>query len=308
MSKKRIVIAGGSGFIGSALAEGLSGLEFEVIVLTRSPSQRTDGVSELAWDGEHLGEWIQCLDGAEAVINLAGRSINCPHTPDNLRTIASSRINSVQTLAAALEQVKIPPKVWVQASAVGFYGDTGENLCEEFAPNGDDVLAHICHDWEAVFNAAVVPKTRKVTLRMGFVLGRSGGAFPVLARLTRLFLGGPAGKGRQYISWIHLADVVRIMITAVENGRMFGIYNAVAPVAVTNAEFMAELRRALRRPWSPPVPVFAVKLGAELVGSEPSLALVSQRCEPKRLRDSGFRYQFSGLAPALRDLCTKQSP
>lgn len=305
MSKKRIVIAGGSGFIGSALAEVFSGRGYEVVVLSRKPSQRDDGIKELAWDGEHLGEWIQCLEEAEAVINLAGRNINCPHTPDNLRAIASSRINSVQTLAAAMDHLKIPPKVWVQASATGFYGDTGENLCEEFAANGNDALAHICHDWEAVFNAAVVPKTRKVTLRIGFVLGRTGGAFPVLARLTRLFLGGAAGKGRQYISWIHLADLARITVTAVENGRMFGIYNAVAPVAVTNAEFMAELRRALRRPWSPPVPVFAVTLGAELMGSEPSLALVSQRCEPKRLRDSGFRYQFSGLAPALRDLCTK---
>ena len=305
MSKKRIVIAGGSGFIGSALAAEFSERGFEVIVLTRSPRQRTDGISELAWDGEHLGEWIQCLNEAEAVINLAGRNINCPHTPDNLRAIASSRINSVQTLATALDHVSIPPRVWVQASAVGYYGDTREKSCDEFAPNGEDVLAHICHDWEAVFAAATVPKTRKVILRMGSVLGREGGVLPVLAKLTRLFLGGAAGNGKQYVSWIHLADLVRIFTTVVENEKAVGFYNAVSPIPVTNAEFMRELRRALRRPWSPPVPVFAVELGAQLMGSEPALALMSQRCEPRRFRETGFRFQFSGLAPALRDLCSK---
>jgi uncharacterized protein (TIGR01777 family) len=304
-TSQRVVIAGGNGFIGTALAAEFSARGFDVVVLTRLARQRTDGIRELAWDGEHLGEWIQCLDGAAAVINLAGRNINCPHTPENLRAIASSRINSVQTLAAAVDHVKIPPRVWVQASAVGYYGDTREKPCDEFAPNGEDVIAHICHDWEAVFAAATVPNIRKVILRMGVVLGRGGGAVPLLAKLTRLYLGGAAGNGKQYISWIHLTDLVRIFVASVENEKAAGFYNAVAPVAVTNAEFMRELRRVLRRPWSPPVPVFAVNLGAQLMGSDPSLALMSQRCDPRRFREAGFRYQFPELTPALRDVCAK---
>ena len=129
VNQKRIVIAGGSGFIGRALAREFSTRGFEVVVLTRSPRQRADGVREAAWDGEQAGEWISFLDGAEAVINLAGKNINCPHTPENLRGITASRVNSVNAIAAAIGKIQTPPRVWVQASAVGFYGDTGDAAC-----------------------------------------------------------------------------------------------------------------------------------------------------------------------------------
>jgi NAD dependent epimerase/dehydratase family enzyme len=135
------------------------------------------------------------------------------------------------------------------------------------------------------------------------VLGRESGALPVLARLTRWFLGGSAGSGRQYLSWIHLADVVGIFAAAVANPALTGTYNAVAPSPVTNVEFMRELRGALHRPWSPPAPALAVKLGARLLGTEGSLALVSQRCSAQKLLAAGFRFQFPELAPALSDLC-----
>jgi len=302
MSAKRIVIAGGSGFIGTALAKEFAGRGYEVIVLTRRSRVRRDGVREVVWDGEHSGDWIPFLDGAEAVVNLTGRSINCPHTPENLRAIIASRVNSVNALAAALGQVKTPPRVWVQASAVGFYGDTKNNLCDENSPVGNDSLAGICRQWENAFNSAVAPKTRRVTLRIGFVLGRDGGALPVLARLTKLFLGGAVGNGRQFISWIHLADLVQMFVASIENENLAGTFNAVAPDAVTNAEFMRELRRALHRPWSPPAPVFAVKIGSRLMGSEASLALVSQCCAPKKFLTAGFEFQFSNLRAALENL------
>ena len=301
--KKRIVIAGGSGFIGRALAKEFHSQGCEVIILTRTPRQRADTIQEIYWDGEHVGEWISVLDGAEALINLTGKNINCPHTPENLRDITASRVNSVNTLAEAGAHVQIPPKVWVQASAVGFYGDTRDRFCDESVTNGTGTLADICYQWENAFSAVKLPQTRKVTLRIGFVLGRDGGALPVLASLTRVFLGGAAGNGRQYISWIHIADLVRMFMAAVENEKLSGPFNAVAPDAVTNAEFMRQLRRAYRRPWSPPVPKFAVKLGAKLMGGEPSLALVSQRCVPKKFREAGFKFQFSLLASALQDLC-----
>jgi uncharacterized protein len=302
---KSIVIAGGSGFIGRALAQEFSQRGFELVVLTRSPKNRNDGVREIEWDGIHLGEWIQFLDGADAVINLTGKNINCPHTPENLRVITTSRVDSVNALAAAIEKCAVPPRVWVQASATGFYGDTADQLCDESAPSGRDALAEICRAWEGAFTAANLPSTRQVTLRIGFVLGRESGALPVLARLTKFFLGGAVGNGKQFISWIHLADLVQTFAVAVENENWSGTFNAVAPNAVTNAEFMRELRRALHRPWSPPAPAFAVKLGARVMGSEPSLALVSQRCAPKKLLAAGFQFQFTQLAPALKDLCQK---
>src|ERR1017187_1121456 len=303
MSAKRIVIAGGSGFIGTALAEEFAGRGDEVIVLTRRSRARRDRVREVVWDGEHLGEWMQFLDGADAVVNLTGKNINCPHTPENLREIIASRVNSVNAIAAAIGKVEKPPRVWVQASATGFYGDTGDIACDESAPAGSNALAQICRQWEAACAAANVPQTRQVTLRIGFVLGRDGGALPVLSKMTKYFLGGAAGSGRQFISWIHLADLTQMFAAAVENKKLSGTFNAVAPNAITNAEFMHELRRALHRPWSPPAPAFAVKLGARLMGSEGSLALASQRCAPKKFLAAGFQFQFADLASALNDLC-----
>ncbi|MEI9865561.1 MAG: TIGR01777 family oxidoreductase [Limisphaerales bacterium] len=303
--KKRIILAGGSGFIGTALARDLIRRGHEAIVLTRSPQTRTDGVREVVWDGKNLGEWVQLLDGAEAVVNLTGKNINCPHTAENLRDITASRVDSVRVLASALGQVKTPPRVWVQASATGFYGDTQDRLCDEAAPSGTDALSQICRDWESALAIVNLPATRKVTLRTGFVLGRESGALPVLARLTKLFLGGAVGSGRQYISWIHLADLVQMFVAVIERDDLSGTFNAVAPNPVRNAEFMRELRWTLHRPWSPPAPEFAVRFGARLMGSEPSLALVSQRCTPKRFLEAGFPFQFPQLAPALGDLCRK---
>ncbi|HXI73302.1 MAG TPA: TIGR01777 family oxidoreductase [Verrucomicrobiae bacterium] len=305
MDPKRIILAGGSGFLGHALATALVARNYEVIVLTRSPRDRNDGVMEVEWSGAHIGEWIQFMEGAEAVVNLTGRNVNCPHTPENLREILESRLNSVRAISVAFAHATRPPRVWVQAGATGFYGDTGNRLCDEQSAAGSNALARICVQWESVFNKADTPKVRRVLLRIGFVLGREGGALPVLARLTRLYLGGSVGSGKQFISWIHLADLTRMFVEAIERADASGTFNAVAPDPVTNAEFMGELRRALRRPWSPPAPEFAVRLGARLMGSEPSLALTSQRCAPQRFAAAGFQYQFPELAPALNDLCRK---
>jgi uncharacterized protein len=300
MDQKCVVIAGGSGFIGRALAKAFRERGYAVAVLTRSPRGLVDGVE---WDGEHVGPWASVLENAEAVINLAGKVINCPHTPENLRQITASRVNSVNAIAGAISTVKNPPRVWVQASAVGYYGDTGDIACDETSPPGKDSLADICQKWEGAFAVANVPQTRKATFRIGLVLGRDGGALPLLSKMTRLFLGGAAGSGRQYISWIHIADLTAIFVAAVADEKLSGTYNAVAPNAVTNADFMRELRHVLHRPWCPPAPAFAVKLAARLMASEGSLALVSQRCAPKRILEAGFRFRFAVLPEALRDLC-----
>jgi uncharacterized protein (TIGR01777 family) len=306
MNRKRIVIAGGSGFIGRALAQTFSALGFEVVILTRTPHERADGVREIAWDGKSPGAWVAALDGAEVVINLTGKNINCPHTPENVHALTASRVDSVNALAAALAQLKTPPRVWVQASATGFYGDTGDVACNENSPSGQNTLAEICRQWEAAFAAAKLLATRKVTLRIGFVLGRDGGALPVLSRLTKWYLGGPVGSGRQYLSWIHLADLVQMFVTVVRRQNLTGIFNAVAPTAVTNADFMRELRRVLQRPWSPPAPEFAVQLGSRLLQSEPTLALVSSRCTPDRFLEVEFPFQFPQVRVALENLCRKK--
>jgi uncharacterized protein (TIGR01777 family) len=302
MSMKRIVLAGGSGFIGRALARALLVRGYEVVVLTRSPQKRT-GFREVEWDGAHVGEWIQHLNGAEAIVNLTGKNINCPHTPDNIDEILASRASSVRAIAQALGHVKNPPRVWAQAGAVGFYGDTKDRLCDESSPAGHDALAGVCKIWEDAFNSAETPKTRKVLLRIGFVLGRDGGALPVLAKLTKWFLGGTVGNGKQFISWIHLADLMRMFVESIERENLSGTFNAVGLNPEMNRFFMRELRRALRRPWSPPAPEFAVRLGARWLDSEPSLALSSQCCAPIKFLEAGFEYQFPKLRAALENLC-----
>jgi uncharacterized protein (TIGR01777 family) len=303
--KRRVILAGGSGFIGRSLARELLARNYEVIVLTRTPRERTDGVIETEWSGAHVGEWIKFLDGAEAIVNLAGRNINCPHTPENLRELTGSRVNSVRGIEISLPHVKNPPRVWVQAGAIGFYGGQKEKICDENSPADNDSLAEICKQWESAFNSANAPNTRKVLLRIGFVLGRDGGALPVLGKLAKWFLGGAVGSGKQYISWIHIVDLTRMFVTVIENEKLSDVFNAVAPNPVTNAEFMRELRHALHRPWSPPAPEWAVRLGSRLMKSEPSLALTGCRVTPRRFSEAKFQFQFPELRAALESLFKK---
>ena len=302
MNRKRIVLAGGSGFLGRALTNELLARDYEVVVLTRSPRSQGDGIREILWDGKNSGEWIQLLDGAEAVVNLAGRNIQCRYRPENLRELTTSRVDSVRAIAAAMGRVTRPPRVWAQAGAIGFYGDTKDRLCDENSPSGEDTLAGICRPWEAAFNSASTPKTRRVLLRIGFVLGRDGGALPILAGLTKIYLGGSAGGGGQFISWIHIGDLSRMFVEAIAREELAGTFNAVGPNPVTNREFMRELRHALHRPWSPPAPEWAVKLGARLMGTEPSLALTGCRVAPKRFLEAGFKFQFPEFPGALKNL------
>lgn len=302
MTPKRIILVGGSGFLGRSLASELRRCDYEVTVLTRSPRGRSDGIEEVEWDGIHLGEWIKILDGAETVINLSGRSVNCRHTPENVREINESRVNSVRTIAAAIDLVKTPPRVWVQSGSLALYGDTADRWCDENSPLGQGEATETCKLWENAFNSASTPKTRKVLLRIGFVLGPDGGALSVLEKLTKWFLGGTVGNGRQFMSWIHIADMNRMFLEAIGREELSGAFNATSPQPVTNREFMGELRRALHRPWSPPAPAWAVHVGSWFMRTEPSLALTGRRCAPKKFLDAGFQFQFPELRGALADI------
>lgn len=299
---KRIILAGGSGFVGQALAPVLVAKGYDVVVLGRSAAHRKDGVDYLQWDGKTVGRWSSALEGAQALVNLTGKNINCRHTSENRREIIRSRVDSVRVLGEAIANCATPPKVFAQASGVGYYGDTGEQIVDENAPPGNDFPAEVCRLWEGAFNALVLPATRKVVLRLGVVLGRDGGALPVLEKLTRWFLGGAVGTGLQFISWIHVADLIQTFVSVIERPELTGVFNATAPAAVPNHEFMRELRRALQRPWSPPVPAPFVRAGAWLMGSEGELALLSSRCFPRRFLEQGFRFQFRNLREALNDL------
>ncbi len=299
---KKILIPGGSGFLGRALIAALPRDEWEVVVLTRDPGADSEGVTQRAWDGRSAGDWSQDLEGAVAVVNLAGRSINTRFTARNRSDIMDSRVHSVRAIGESIARCSDPPQVWVQASAVGYYGDSGDEILGEGAPAGLGFVADVCRIWEEELQRAPVPETRKVVLRIGPVLGRGGGALERLLPIVKRYAGGRVGNGRQYFSWIHLRDLVRLILWALENDTASGVYNAVASHAVTNSVLMGALRKSVGVPVGLPAPALAVRLAAPILGVDPSLALEGQRCAPLRATEQGFEFHFSDLPDALADL------
>ncbi|HEV3004111.1 MAG TPA: TIGR01777 family oxidoreductase, partial [Pirellulales bacterium] len=302
---KRVVLAGGSGFIGRSLSACLAAKGYEVVVLSRQPARLPKGVVGVvgvAWDGRTPGEWTACVDGACAVVNLAGKNVNCRYTTKNLREIDESRVESVAAVNQAIAGCKRPPKVLIQASTLAIYGDAGERVCDETAPLGAGIPVATASAWEAAFHAHPTPCTKRVLLRISFVLGRDGGALATMARLARWFLGGTIGSGRQYISWIHPIDLNQMFLWAIERDDVEGLYNATSPQAVTNAEFMRQLRRAVGRTWSPPAPAWAVRLGCFLMRTEPVLALTGRRGIPRRFLEQGFPFAHQAVGPGIDDV------
>jgi len=208
----------------------------------------------------------------------------------------------VEALGKVLNKCTTPPLVCVQAASLAIYGNPGATLCDETAPPGSGFSVEVCRRWEEAFNNLEVPSTRKVLLRIGFVLGADGGALEPLARLARFGLGGPAGSGHQYISWLHVADLNRMFLWAIDSEDPVGTYNATGPAPVTNAEFMATLRTAVGRPWSPPVPAWLVRVGAWAMRTEPELVLTGRRCTPRRAISQGFKFTYPALDAALGDI------
>jgi uncharacterized protein (TIGR01777 family) len=304
---RRVILAGGAGFLGRALARTLAQDGREVVILSRRPAPDDGLIRTVVWDGRTVGEWAEELNGADAVVNLTGRSVACLYTPENKREIISSRVDSVRAIAQACDQCHEPPPVLVQASSLAIYGDAGERICDETAPHGTGFSVHVCEAWEKAFFAGAAGGTRRAALRIGFVLGRNGGALGQLAKLARWFVGGAAGSGRQYISWLHIDDFCAMVRWAIENPEAEGVYNATGSAPVTNAEFMRALRSALGRPWSPPTPAWAVVLGAHFImRADPSLALTGRRCVPRRFLDEGFVLQHTDLNATLRGLLAPQ--
>lgn len=302
MANKRIVLAGGSGFLGQSLAKELLLRGYEVVVLTRSPQRHAGGLRDVPWDGKTYGDWAQTLEGAEAVVNLTGKNVNCRYTPENRREIVASRVDSVNVIAEAIARCRVSPKVLVQAATLAIYGDAGADICDESASPGRGFSVETCLSWERAFNSTETPHTRKVLLRIGFALGRDGGALKTLARLTKLGLGGTVGSGEQYISWIHTHDLKEMFLASIVREDIIGVFNATSPQPVTNARFMRSLRRALHRPWSPPVPAWAVRIGARLMNTEAELALTGRRCIPKRFTEKDFKFKYPDLDGALTEL------
>jgi uncharacterized protein (TIGR01777 family) len=278
LTSKRVVIAGGSGFLGASLTEHLAATGYAVTILSRRPPPGGQAVRHITWDARTLGDWKNELSGAAALVNLVGRSVDCIKTPDHQDEILRSRVEATLLLGKALRAIKNPPPVWVQMSTAHIVGDPPNVVCDEDSPPGYGLAPVVAKAWENAYHQSVLPCQRQVILRTSFVVGRNrgwgGGALSRLSLLTRLGFGGRVGSGKQGFSWIHENDLNRLFQRAIEDETMHGVYIASSPNPVPQAKFMAELRRALRVPIGLPAFSWMVRLGAPLLlRTDPELAL-----------------------------------
>jgi uncharacterized protein (TIGR01777 family) len=300
----KAVLAGGSGFVGGALIDALLGRGDTVVLLTRDPAdahRRWDAkVDARLWNGRDPGPWVMAVDGADAVINLAGESVAGGRwTPERKLALIKSRVDSTRAVIGAIEAAKERPLVLVNASAVGYYGIRPQGESPEEAPRGTDFLAALCGQWERDAREADKLGTRTVMTRFGVVLGAKGGALAKMLTPFKLGLGGPLGDGRQPFPWVHLDDAVGAILFAVDDAKLTGPVNVTAPEAATNAGFTKALGRALRRPAFLPAPAFAVRLA---LGEMSSLLLGGQNAPPRKLLERGYEFRRPSLDGALASL------
>jgi uncharacterized protein (TIGR01777 family) len=293
----KIIVAGGTGLLGTALVGALQDDRHMVVVLTRRPTRD----NEVRWSPQYAeGLWTSALDNAHAVINLAGASIAGGRwTTARKAAIRDSRIQATGALVKAIAALGQPPPIFISSSAVGYYGSRGDEPVTETTAPGSDFLAHVCRDWEAAASQ-LSPAARVVLLRSGVVLARHGGALPQMALPFKLFAGGPAGSGRQFMSWIHLHDWVATVKWALASQHIAGPLNVTAPEPVTNEDFSRSLGRVLGRPAWLKAPSFALRL---MLGEmADALILGGQRVLPAVAQQHGFAFQYPTLESALRQI------
>lgn len=314
LRSKRIILAGGSGHVGTLLARHFHEHGHNVCVLTRATFSVPWNVT--AWDGQHIGPWLRQLEGADVVINLAGRSVNCRYNRWNRREILDSRVKSTHLIGQAIRELDEPPRVWLNASTATIYRhtldremdeETGEiGGREKGAPDAWRFSIEVATRWEESFFAAETPRTRKVALRSAMVMGQDrGGVFDTLSRLVRFGLGGRAGSGDQYVSWVHQTDFLRAVDFLIEDEALDGVVNIASPNPLPNSEFMAQLRQAWKVRFGLPASGWMLEIGAIFLRTETELILKSRRVVPGRLTRQGFQFAFPRWQQAANDLVTR---
>lgn len=308
--RERIVIAGGSGFLGQILAGHFQEGGWEVVALGRAPRRAGLTGRTVEWDGRTLGFWQKELEGAAAVINLSGKSVDCRYHARNRKEILESRVNSTRVLGDAISRCTQPPSVWLNASTATIYRHTFANPWDETGEIGaageakDAFSIDVAKAWETTLEEAKTPRTRKVAMRSAMVLGLGGNSvFPVLRRLVRSGLGGWMGSGRQFVSWIHQTDFCRAVEWLIRHDQLEGPVNLAAPNPLPNREMMRTLRQVCGVPFGLPATNWMLEVGAFFLRTETELIIKSRRVLPRRLLESGFEFRFPGIREALKDLC-----
>ena len=311
----KIVIPGGSGHVGTLLARALASRGDDLVVLSREPRSAPWRVAR--WDGRTVGEWSQEIDGADVVINLAGRSVNCRYTPAHRAEIMDSRVESTRAVGTAIANSRTPPPVWLQASTATIYAhrydapnDEASGVIGGSEPNVPDTWRFsidVARAWEAALDEANVPGTRKVALRSAIIMSpEDGGPFATLMELVGRGLGGRAGDGLQYVSWIHDSDFVRAVLWIIAHDGLAGVVNVSSPNPLPQEDFMRTLRRAAGVRVGLPALKWMLELGAMVMGTETELILKSRRVVPARLVESGFAFTYPEWPGAALDLVRRR--
>jgi len=307
MKYGKIVLAGGNGYLGGVLAKHFSNLADEVIILARKPQAETGNIKTLLWDGKTMGGWANSLNGADLLVNLCGKNVNCRYTEKNKKEIFDSRLIPTRLLGEAINDMGNPPRLWINITSATIYRHAEDRPQDEFTGEiGTGFSIEVCKAWEKSFFRTETPQTRKIALRMGIVLGLKDGAFPRLLNLVKLGMGGKQGNGEQYMSWIHEEDAARSIEWLLNHPEIEGIVNCIAPNAVKNNLFMRSIRKAFGRSFGLPTPAWLLAIGAKIIGTETELILKSRWVKPAVLVTSGFEFKYGEVKEAVEALSAER--
>lgn len=302
----RIVLTGASGYLGGVLIRHLADRGHNLTVISRRKPALPAGTQFAPWDGEHLGAWVRHIDGAEAVINLAGKSVNCRYNEANRNEILKSRLATTNVVGEAIRIAASPPRVWLNASSATIYRDSRDLPMDECTGElGEGFSVDVCRAWEAEFFEPELPSTRRVAMRSSMVFGVGAPVFQVFERLVKLGLGGHQGDGGQMVSWIHEADFMAATEFVLTHENLHGPVNICAPNPLPNRDFMAALRHGFGMPLGLWAPRLAMEIGAFFMRTETELPLKSRFVIPGHLLNAGFRFQFTDWPAAVRDIVAR---
>ena len=303
MKYKKIVLAGGNGYLGSVLVNYYRPFTEEIIILSRSDKGVAGNLKTILWDAITPGEWESNLEGADMLINLCGKNVNCRYTAKNRKDIIDSRVIPTQLLGKAIEKSKIPPKLWINVTSATIYRHAEDRPQDEQTGEiGYGFSIDVCRKWEDTFFQANTPLTRKVALRMGIVLGNNDGVFPRLLNLVKLGLGGKQGDGQQYVSWVHEQDAAKCTEWLMHQQGVNGIVNCTAPEPVKNTDLMNSMRKLYGIPCGLSAPAWLLEIGAIMIGTETELILKSRWVVPTRLLENQYKFIFPKLEHAVKDI------
>lgn len=295
----KIIIAGGTGFLGKNLEKYYKEKGAQVFILTRKPKHDHD----IYWDARTLGDWKNTIEESDILINLTGKSVDCRYHEKNKKEIYTSRIDSTRVLQQAVDQCTVKPKLWLNAASATIYVHSETHLnTEENGIIGDDFSMNICKSWEKEFFKVQDQEVRKVALRTSIVLGNNGGAFPKLRMITKLGLGGKQGRGQQKVSWIHIEDFCKAIDWIISHENITGAINVTAPVPVSNEELMTKMRKHMKIPFGLNASIWQLEIASLLLNTETELLLKSRNVYPEKLLQSGFQFSWPDVNVMIQNL------